>query len=76
MGRAGPKNAVHKGEPLPPPAPPPKIPPPVSSGEPEAASRASVRWTWALVLFLWTTAFGFLFLYELLSALMKAIFAR
>jgi hypothetical protein len=35
-----------------------------------------VRWTWALVVFLWSTAFGFLFLYELLTALMRALFSR
>jgi len=79
MGRADSKHAVHnKGDPLPPPAPPSAG---AESGSPPApdagpAPRVGVRWTWALVVFLWSTTFGFLFLYEFLTALMRALFSR
>lgn len=41
-----------------------------NSSEPLPASE--VPWTWRLVLFLWTTSFAFLLLYEWLAGILKA----
>jgi hypothetical protein len=44
---------------------------PASSPSGAAAPRARMAWYWRLVLFLWTTSFIFLLIYELLSALFR-----
>jgi hypothetical protein len=52
-----------------PPAPPAEVRP---EGPPPAGPASGLPWQWRLVVFLWTTSFAFLLLYEWLSGLLKA----
>jgi hypothetical protein len=53
-----------------PPAPTASVP---RSEEPPALEPVTGRtWNWRLVMFIWTTSFVLLFLYELLSALLRS----